>query len=284
MFFSNINKITQIALISIFFNSSAFGLQEQKTTTPKVSPKPSVIGIMGGMGPDATVDAQVKLLDVYKQNGAKKDQDYPNIIVSIASQTPDRTAHLVNPENQDPVPAMVRSLQSLERAGAGTIFITCNTAHAFYDEVYAHKHPETNLVSMIKETAKSLESYDPEKILLLATDGTLKTGVYTKRLGDKIMHPEIGSDTQNLVMDIIYGEHGIKAGYTATDARLEKDQTPWAKMQKILKEFPTAEKVVLGCTELPLAIGEKSDKFVDPVTLVINKVIEHSGTLATATK
>jgi len=279
--------------ISISLASSLLlgGLQAQQSSTALVTPsievtsesQPSqkVIGIMGGMGPGATVDAQAKLLQALIDKGAKKDQDYPNIMVSIASQTPDRTGYLNDPEHaKSPVPSMIQSLKNLERAGAGTIFITCNTAHAFYDSIAVAKHPNTKLLSMTKLAAESVKDVDPSKVLLLATDGTLNVGVYHKQLGNDILSPEVGSKTQEIVMDIIYGKHGIKAGYTAKDSRLKEKQTPWYKLQKVLKKFPTAEKVILGCTELPLAVGEPDgDKFIDPAAVVIEEALISSGAL-----
>jgi aspartate racemase len=236
----------------------------------------SNIGIMGGMGPKASIVAQTMIMDKYSENGAKKDQDYPNIMISSESKTPDRTAFLLNPDKNDsPVPYMIKSLKQLERSGADTIFITCNTAYAFIDYLLKAKSKNTTIINMIEETSNSLKKYDHNKILLLASDGTLKTGIYNKYLGNDILQPKLGSNEQKMVMDIIYGKYGIKAGYTAEDPRLPKNKTPWFKLQTVLNSYPKAERIILGCTELPLAVPPSEKyRFIDPVEVVIDKVIK----------
>ncbi|MFT4968079.1 MAG: aspartate racemase [Candidatus Deianiraeaceae bacterium] len=241
------------------------------------SSEAKVIGIMGGMGPYATIDAQRILLNEYKSSGAKKDQDYPEFVINMASKTPDRTAYLLNSNKSDPLPYLTKSLKQLENSGASVIFIDCNTAHAFIDDLYKVKKPNTTILNMIEETAISIKSENPKKVLLLATDGTLKTGIYQKYLGNDVLHPKLGSTEQKIVMDIIYGKYGIKAGYSAQDPRLPTNETPWAKLQTVLKSFPNVDKIILGCTELPLAVPQKEKgKFINPVEVVVKKAIQLS--------
>ncbi len=233
------------------------------------------IGIMGGVGPFATIEAEKILLSYYVKNGAKKDQDFPHFITNMYCKTPDRTAYLLDPKhNTNPTSALVNSLKELENAGADVIFIPCNTAHAFIDDVNKAKKPDTIIVNMIEETGSFVKSKGFKKVLLLATDGTLKTRVYNKYLNN-IISPKIGSEEQKIIMDIIYSKGGIKAGYSAVDKRLSPNKTPWEKLQTVLKAFPDIDGVILGCTELPLAIPleSQSKKFINPLDIVIKRSI-----------
>ncbi len=233
------------------------------------------IGIMGGLGPFATIEAEKILLSHYVKNGAKKDQDFPHFITNMSCKTPDRTAYLLDSEhNTNPTSALVNSLKELENSGADVIFIPCNTAHAFIDDVNKAKKPDTIIVNMIEETGNFVKSKGFKKVLLLATDGTLKTGIYNKYLNN-IVSPEIGSEEQKTIMDIIYGKDGIKAGYSAMDKRLPPSKTPWKKLQTVLKAFPDVDAVILGCTELPLAVPQEFqfEKFINPLDVVVKKSI-----------
>ncbi|NBV06809.1 MAG: amino acid racemase [Proteobacteria bacterium] len=237
--------------------------------------KSKTIGIMGGLGPFAAIEAEKILLSHYVKNGAKKDQDFPHFVINMYCKTPDRTSYLLDPEhNTNPTSALVNSLKELENAGANIIFIPCNTAHAFIGEINKAKKPETIIVDMIEETGIFAKSKGFKELLLLATDGTLKTRVYNKYL-DNIVSPEIGSEEQQIVMDIIYGENGVKAGYSAVDKRLSTNKTPWWKLQTVLKSFPNVDAVILGCTELPIAVPQEfqSEKFINPLDVVVKKSI-----------
>ncbi len=248
---------------------------ETKKDSKQLILKSKTIGIMGGLGPFATIEAEKILLSHYVKNGAKKDQDFPHFIINMYCKTPDRTAYLLDPEhNVDPTSALVNSLKELENGGADVIFIPCNTAHAFIDDINKAKKPETTIVDMIEETGILVKSKGFKKVLLLATDGTLKTRVYSKYLSN-IVSPEIGSEEQKIVMDIIYGREGVKAGYSAADKRLSPSQTPWKKLQTILKSFSNVDAVILGCTELPIAVPQElqSEKFINPLDVVVKKSI-----------
>ena len=93
--------------------------------------KEKVIGVLGGMGPEATIDLFQKIV---KLTPAKKDQEHIRIIIDNNPKIPDRTkAILYNGEN--PLPELVKTAQNLERAGADFIIIACNTAHYYFHKI-----------------------------------------------------------------------------------------------------------------------------------------------------
>lgn len=87
-----------------------------------------VIGILGGMGPEATAELFLRII---KATPAQRDQDHLRVIVDNNPKIPDRTAAILG-EGQSPLPEMVRTARNLERAGVDFIVMPCNTAHYYY--------------------------------------------------------------------------------------------------------------------------------------------------------
>lgn len=224
------------------------------------------IGILGGMGPLATVFLYNKIV---KRTKAEKDQDHIHIIIDSNTKIPDRTNNIIG-DGEDPVFEMVSSAQMLEKAGADFIIMPCNTAHYFYDKIA--QSIGIKLVNMLDETVKNIAiKYGcNKKVGLLATDGTNKSGIYEKyfdSIGSTLIKP---IKTQKYVMDFIY--NGIKKGdfNFAADGLLEAANEVKAK---------GAELILLGCTELSVAndIYSFEGNFVDPMDILALKAIELAG-------
>ena len=214
---------------------------------PAQGPPPKVIlGIFGGMGPEAT--AHMYQL-VVRLTPAQQDQDHIPTLVYSLPQVPDRTAAILN---RDPsiVPWLVEGVTRLERSGASFIIIPCNTAHYYYDDMQrAVKIP---ILHMIREAAgEVVRSYpDRKRVGLLATKGTIATGLYTKELearGFTVIVPD--DDVENkCVMGVIYD---IKAGRNRA-----RSEDLLAKAGRHL-EKKGAQLILLGCTEIPLAFNSE---------------------------
>jgi aspartate racemase len=237
---------------------------------------PFKLGIVGGVGPAATVDFMGK---VVAHTPAGRDQEHIKMVVEQNPQIPDRTASLLYDET-DPTMAMYATCKRLESAGANAISIPCNTAHAFVERIQSHLR--VPIVNMLAETVEAIvQRYGVGKTVgLLATSGTIKSQVYheaARRAGLHIVAP--GVDYQALVMDAIYGALGIKAGFTEG---LCKDQLLIAAEH--LCELG-ADVLILGCTELPLVL-QHSEVFmikghqvalIDPTTILAMKCIQLAG-------
>ncbi|WLH48144.1 amino acid racemase [Pseudomonas beijingensis] len=207
---------------------------------------PFKLGIVGGVGPAATVDFMAK---VVANTPAGKDQDHIKMVVEQNPQIPDRTANLLRDET-DPTMAMYATCKRLESAGANAIAIPCNTAHAFVERIQAHLR--VPIVNMLGETVAWIaRTYGSGKVIgLLATSGTVQSQVYHQaacHAGLQVLTP--GVDYQAMVMDAIYGPRGIKAGFTQG---LCKEQLLLAAEH--LCELG-AGVLILGCTELPLVLA-----------------------------
>ena len=210
------------------------------------------IGILGGMGPLATADLFQKIT---LHTAAACDQEHPRVCIDSNTDIADRTAALLH-GGADPVPEMVKSAHRLEAMGADFLIMPCNTAHNFYDAVASQVH--IPIINMIAVTRDALASRGVKCAGLLATDGTVETGIYQRTFegcGIELLVPE-GED-QAAVMDIIY--NGVKAGDLAHDAAAFR-----RTCEGLLARG--AEVLILGCTELPpaFALYHLDDPNVDP--------------------
>ncbi len=137
-----------------------------------------IIGILGGMGPEATLNCFAKIIE---NTPANKDQDHIKIIIANNPKTPDRT-HAVLEGGPSPLPVMVQGCRSLEKAGANFIIIPCVTAH--YYEQQLKQEVKLPVISILDVVAENIVQHHPrmKQIGLMGTDGTLQSGIFQKRL------------------------------------------------------------------------------------------------------
>src|ERR1700704_295508 len=93
-----------------------------------------VVGIIGGMGPEATVDLMRRII---AKTLAQDDQDHIHLIVESNPKIPSRIAHLIDKTGADPTPELIRIARNLQRAGADALAMPCNTAHAYAASIRA---------------------------------------------------------------------------------------------------------------------------------------------------
>ena len=224
------------------------------------------IGILGGMGPLATVDLFRKIV---LNTEASCDQDHIRILVDNACHIPDRTAAIMS-GGEDPVPAMTAAAKGLEEAGADLLIMPCNTAHNFYEAV--QNSVSIPVLHMIRLTVEELQRHGVKTAALLATNGCVKAGMYQKtaaELGLGLLTPS--PEQQEFVNGMVYD--GIKAGNPLYSA------DPLIGVTKDLLR-QGAECVILGCTELPLAWDLYRLSYFpscDPTTVLARAAIRAAG-------
>lgn len=199
-----------------------------------------MLGVLGGMGPMATVDFMGKLVAA---TPAACDQDHPGVLVLQASEIPDRTRAILG-HGPDPLPAMASALRRLEAAGATRIAIPCNTAHHWHGALQALTVlPILHIVDAVADALAARGCRDGT-IGLLATSGTLSAGIYPQRLarhGFACRAP----DDQEAVMRAI---RLVKAGAIAEAGTILREQAE-------ALVAAGCDRVVLACTEIPLALA-----------------------------
>ncbi|MRV75258.1 amino acid racemase [Duganella sp. FT92W] len=233
---------------------------------------PFKLGIVGGIGPAATVDFMHKIV---RNTDAARDQEHVRLIVEHNPQIPDRTANLVG-NGDDPTLALYSACKRLEENGAALIAMPCNTAHAYIARI--QDNLAVPIVNMLEETIRHIGRHHAghATVGLLATTGTVSSGVYhaaAQGSGFSLIVPD--ARHQQDVMEAIYGEHGVKAGHTEGPGK--------AALLRAAAHLAErgATVIILGCTELPLllpqhrafAIAGKSVALLDPTDILARRCV-----------
>ena len=167
-----------------------------------------ILGVIGGMGPEATAYFYEEVIAHTK---ALKDQDHIDMVILSHASMPDRTGAINSGEHDALLAAMKGEIEKLEKCGAGNIAIPCNTSHYFLDKIQAMT--EIPVINMIEETAKYIAEGEikVKKVGILATDGAVKAGLYQKACEKFGLESEVPDpEYQKKVMSLIYDD--IKAG------------------------------------------------------------------------
>lgn len=224
-----------------------------------------VVGILGGMGPEATADLFSKIIAA---TPAARDQDHLRILVDCIPQVPDRTA-AIRGLCESPAPVLQAAARRLETWGAELIAIPCNTAHHYHGEVSAAVG--VPVLHIMRETADSIRREHPGVTRggVLASSGTLEAGLYGRALAEaglcEVAPPPA---VQEQVMEAIYG---VKAGdHNRPPALL-------ARAAGILVEMG-AEVVIAGCTEVPIALapGDLDVPLIDATAALARAVVRRA--------
>ena len=224
--------------------------------------KERIIGVLGGMGPEATLDLFQKII---KNTKAVKDQDHIRVLIDSNPKIPDRTPAILG-SGENPLPLMIETARNLESAGAHFIVIPCVSAHYFIKEL--REEITIPVISIIEEVAGEVERRLPaiRQVGLIATTGTIRAGLFHDPLRETgvevlVLTPE---DQENLVMSAIYGESGIKAGFTSLENKGNILKASNALIEK------GAQGIIGGCTEVPLVVeqGDMEVPFFDSLNIL----------------
>lgn len=229
-----------IILITLFVMSCTGTERSVVTNVP--AGDEVILGIFGGMGPEATADLYLQVL---KLTPATTDQEHIPTLIFSNVMVPDRV-DAINSGDTTILSYLKFSVKKLEDGGASYIAIPCNTAHYFYDEMQSAV--SIPIIHMIRETASVVAEEYPgaRKVGLLATSGTISTGLYEKELSAKGF--EVISPDEDIENDyVMKAVRGIKAG---SDPAINEELLAVAGQHLADRG---AELIVLGCTEIPLA-------------------------------
>jgi aspartate racemase len=203
-----------------------------------------IAGVLGGMGPEATVDFMAKVIAL---TPAEKDQDHIHMLVDHNPKVPNRQAAILA-AGEDPAPALISMAQRLETAGAEFLVIPCNTAYVFAGSVAAAVN--IPLLSIIDVTVDAIAARDSSisAVGVLATDGCLQAGVYQEALQGKSMRAVLPDDDETASFMTLIGK--IKAG--------NKSDAVAARMRELCNALVDrgAQLVIAGCTEIPLVLDD----------------------------
>ncbi|MEE3649820.1 MULTISPECIES: aspartate/glutamate racemase family protein [unclassified Brenneria] len=215
----------------------------------------TLIGVLGGMGPLATVDLLQKII---AETPVCRDQDHVPVVVWNVPQIPDRQQALAG-TGVSPLPVLLAAIRQLNQLPLSHIVIPCNTAHHWFDALQAESRvPLIHIADATLASAVSLvqgQVQAPRKIGLIATTGTLDAGWYQQRfatLGAVTLTP----NEQEMATLFVPGCYAVKRGELSKGGEL-LDQLA----QRLVERG--AEWLVLACTEVPPALTAVNSRWLD---------------------
>jgi aspartate racemase len=204
-----------------------------------------MLGVLGGMGPLATIDF---LRKVVENTEADCDQKHLPTVVCSASNIPDRTAAIAG-EGPDPLPAMLEALRRLEGAGATYVAIPCNTAHNWHSALQAVAAVRILHIADAVMDELARRNVRGGRIGILATTGTLRAGIYDERFSQGGFACQWPAEQDEVMRAIRL----VKAGNVNEAGTILRDQVSRLRAAGCLQ-------IVLACTEIPIALARVDDE------------------------
>jgi len=232
--------------------------------------KELVIGILGGMGPEATVNCFEKLV---KNTPADCDQEHLRIVIINDPKIPDRSGAILN-NGPSPVPVLLQNITSLKSSGADFVIIPCVTVHYFLEELLSQC--DMPVLSILDAMSNHIcRNHSQMKTIgLLGTSGTIQSGIFQKKLTAAGIETVVCSDpVQQQVMEAIYNIKNKNTRLSHTDIT---DSLASAAKHLIQQG---AQGIIAGCTEIPLALsaGDITVPFFDSLLILARSAIRRAG-------
>jgi aspartate racemase len=222
------------------------------------------VGVLGGMGPAATLDFMAKVLAA---DNAPREQDKIRLIVDCNPSVLDRNA-ATRGQGPSPGPALAGMARGLVAAGADFLVIACNTAHAWVADIAAAT--QVPVLSMIEAACDAIAVDHPkaDRIGLLAGQGCLDAGLYQDAFAARGWRPVI--PPPNLQTDFMTALYAVKSGSLGEAQKaafIACGAATWAAGAQI---------VVAGCTEVPLLLtaADLPVALVDPTDILARRTVE----------
>ncbi|MCF8108264.1 MAG: amino acid racemase [Desulfohalobiaceae bacterium] len=229
-----------------------------------------VIGILGGMGPEATLDCFASII---RNTPAQKDQDHLRVLIESNPKIEDRTAAILG-KGPSPLPAMIESARALERAGADFLIMPCVSAHFFVEDLL--QNISLPFLSIFESVNIGIQQNHPRmnRVGLLATTGTIQGGLFQQNLSLIGIEILVGStEQQERVMKAIYD---IKN----SDSPRQRESIKADLLDSALNLVKLgAQGIIAGCTEIPLALEQKDlpPPYFDVLDMLAREAIRRAG-------
>ncbi|MGB0846823.1 MAG: aspartate/glutamate racemase family protein [Thiolinea sp.] len=228
-----------------------------------------VVGVLGGMGPDATVELMRRVIAA---TPAEDDADHIHMLVDNNPKVPSRLKRLLEGEGEDPGPVLAGMAERLEQSGADFLVIPCNTAHHYHADAQAAV--DIQVWHLIGMSMRYLRAEHPEvrRVGLLASSAVQKISLFEPffqlaRL--ELVYPD--AETQDVVMQLI---RAVKAG-TANDALLAE----YNRLVRQMSERSEVDAYLLGCSELSVLRDQHQQELpvIDSLDVLIEKIVAEAG-------
>jgi aspartate racemase len=228
---------------------------------PDIKRRHRVVGIIGGMGPEATVDLMRRVIAM---TPVRDDQDHVHLIVESNPKIPSRIAHLIEGVGPDPTPDLIRIAANLQRAGADALAIPCNTAHAYADSI--RRAVSIPLLDMVSLTVEEIAASGRTRVGLLASTAVHNTALYARAfssLGIETLRPPGQDEVMALIKAVKRGDTGQQA-----QAALGRIALHMADQVDVL---------LIGCSELSVIAAGITVPFVDSLDILAQAIVNFAS-------
>ncbi|MCL1882038.1 MAG: amino acid racemase [Oscillospiraceae bacterium] len=221
--------------------------------------KKKKLGIIGGLGPMATVRFYEMLTNY---TNATSDQEHIDIIIFSSSSIPDRTAFITGKSDESPLPAILEIVEKLNTLDVDYIVMPCITGHYFAEQI--QNASNAVMLNILDETVLHLRTMEVQSARIIATDGTITSGILQKTLENAGIQPVLPTPSESMkVMDVIYS---LKSGKRPEPENLKKQ----------LNFSGQADVSLLACTELSLIstlIAKNLPNHIDCMEVLARKAV-----------
>jgi aspartate racemase len=233
---------------------------EYAVPKPLEAPPPHrVVGVIGGMGPEATVDLMRRVI---AKTQADDDQDHVHLLVESNPKIPSRIAHLIEGTGIDPTPELIRIAQNLQRAGAQALAIPCNTAHGYADAI--KRSVSIPMLDMVALTVEEIGARGKiRSVGLLASTAVINTKLFATALcaeGIEVVLPPRQEHVMALIKAVKRGDTGAKMqenlGVLAAELARQSDV------------------LLVACSELSVIAAGIEVPFVDSLDVLAQAVVD----------
>ncbi|BHH83589.1 cysteate racemase [Desulforhopalus sp. 52FAK] len=220
-------------------------------------------GIIGGMGPEATVDLMQRII---ANTPAGDDVDHIHCIVDNNPKIPSRIKAILNGDGEDPGPCMADMGKKLEGYGADFLVIPCNTAHYYYDDVVkAVNIPVINLIDLVVHQVVS-QNPGMTQVGVLGSTTIVITKLYETRFakfGIEVVYPDkpAQEDLFQIIKNVKRGNTGetVRKNFSAIGEHLQAKNVTLA---------------ILGCTELGIIANDLPITYIDAAEVLAQEIVE----------
>ncbi len=240
-------------------------------STTTGAPKRRVVGVLGGMGPAATLDflQKIQAHTPRPTDRPMGDQDHLHVLVDLCPQVPDRTA-AAQGRGPSPVPVLRSMAKGLVAQGADFLVVPCNSAHLFVEEAFSNI--PVPLLHLVEQTCRAVKDHPdaPNAAGILATAGTIQGKLYHQHLENLGLQPIVPSpEQQKGVNQVIAQVKAQQHGPGETQA-----------LQAICQDLKTqgAQCIIAACTEIPLAISPNDlpMALLDSTDILAQATVKHA--------
>lgn len=225
------------------------------------------IGILGGIGPEATGEYYNKLIKRFGERKLiTKNADYPQIIIN-SIPAPEL---IFNKDHEADLDEYIQGLKELDQFGVDFILMVCNTAYVFYDKFQSSIR--VPILDIREEVKKTILKSGVKSYLIIGTPNTIKTGLYKF---SELKSYEPNEEELNQLTDCIFKfNQGVE----------QQEQT--LKVRKIVDKYlkQGAETVVLGCTEFAVMLGNEKFQKINTIDVMVEATIDRFLSIASEVK